>query len=177
MSILRNDVKLSEYSRQYTSQLLSTNGDGSGDIEAIGNYSIPTEFYISPAENTTLELHRLLIHLTDTGSLDANSYGNGISLTNGVQLSVTDSSGTRILTNPTIFTNSDWGKQCYDAQVLAFGQGDESLNARWTFTRAGVPFILKEPSHRLSIILNDDFTGLNEHNFIVQGNVYFNSFN
>lgn len=176
MSSLKSNLKIAGVSRSYTSQLLSTNGDGSGDTNAVGNYVSATEFYISPAVNKTLEIHRLLVHLTDTGSLDANTYGNGVVLTNGIQISLTNGTGTRFITTNPITNNGDWGSQCYDSQALVFGQGDESLNARWTFTRAGVPLTLTSPSHRLSVILNDDFTGLNEHVFTVQGNSYLNAF-
>lgn len=156
---------------------LDTVGDGSGTKEAIGNYSDAgdgvTEFKITPAAGEIFEINRMIISLSDVGSLDSDSYGNGITLTNGISVVLGNDTGVLYtLTNgDPIKTNSNWGHLCYDVNVLEFGQGNEHLVVRWTFTKGyGGPFTLDgDHGDYLAVILNDSFVGLTEHRFHVQG--------
>jgi len=149
-------------------------GDGSGVKNAIGDYSAgglgQTIFKIAPGSGETLKLSRMIIFLTDVGSLDADSYGNGITLTNGIEMKVMR--GASVLWDITdgipITANHDWKRLCHDELLSTYGAGNESISWRYTFTKDsnGKPLILDGAnSEELHIILSDDFSGLLEHYF------------
>lgn len=152
---------------------LDTSGDGTGTKSAIGNYSGGQEiFYIQPPAGTIYRLARMLVFVEDSGSFDSGSYGNGIVLTNGIEVRVQDGSGTiSDMTNGIpVKTNPHWKRLCYDAVRSNYGTGNESLGVRWTFTKAGQFIRLDGDSNeRLEVLLEDDFSGLVAHNFLVQG--------
>lgn len=153
---------------------MDTVGDGTGTKSATGIYATPTEFKVVPAAGEVFELHRMIISLSDTaGSLDSGSYGNGIVLTNGIKVEIRNASGTIFaLTNDRpVITNAEWGHLCYDVNVLNFGTGDEHLVVRWTFTKGyGGPFIVDgDKGEYFAVILEDNFSGLTEHLFHIQG--------
>jgi hypothetical protein len=57
-------------------QHLDTNGDGTGTLNAnVDGSSTPVEFYIEAADNDVLELHRIIIHIADNGSIQPHTYG------------------------------------------------------------------------------------------------------
>jgi len=56
-----------------------------------------------------------------------------------------------------IKTNGDWGLYAHDADVKAWGVGDEALLARWSLINSGLPMRIY-PGQRLSMLLNDDFS-------------------
>ena len=123
-------------------QHLDTTGDGTGTINAIGDYSgAVTDFkFTYNVSNKTALIYRLLAYIRDGGTIRADSYGaiaNG--LTNGIQLAVLDENGDVKLdlthTHP-IKVNGDWAMHCYDMAEHTFGAGDNFVTARW----------LKEPS-------------------------------
>ena len=93
-------------------RFLDTNGDGTGITNAIGNYNVtPTEFFIKPLVGEVYEIDRLIIQIADNGSIDAGSYGNGISLTNGITLKKIDDLGNILIdltNNAPILTNGAW---------------------------------------------------------------------
>jgi len=158
-------------------QYLDTNGDGSGTIDAQGNYASATEFYITPqAENEVYELARLIINIEDTGTVDAGSYGNNISLTgtDGIEAKVLDSDNNvlRDLTAGEIIqTNGHWAKVSYDVSNTDFGAGANYVNCRWTFSKSGKAIKL-DYGERLAIILKGNFTALDGHFFMIQGKKY-----
>jgi hypothetical protein len=66
--------------------------------------------------------------------------------------------------------NTHWSRLCYDAQPSNYGAGAETLNVRWTFEKAGYPLRLQgNNNERLEVVLNDDFSGLAGHYFLVEG--------
>lgn len=151
---------------------LDTTGDGSGTTNAIGNYaSEATSFKIAPGDNQTFILHRLIISVEDAGAFDAAVYGNGITLTNGMVLRVSDASGVLFkLTGDNIKSNADWAEHCHDLTIHNFGIGNVIMTARWTFSESGVPIELNgDKGQFLEIVLNDDFSALVEHHFLIQG--------
>lgn len=152
-------------------RFLDTNGDGTGTQNAVGDYSVtPDEFYFQPTHDT--DLYRLIIHIEDTTGFQAQDYGNITSgLTNGYSLLVKDTAESTLLNlcdGQPIQTNAEIGRYCYDVDVKTWGAGNEVLQARWTFEKAGRPLYLSA-GDRLSITFNDDLTGLIEHYFMIQG--------
>lgn len=156
------------------SRLLDTVGDGTGTKNATGNYSGgATTFKILPPASTIFRVTRLLVYVKDTAGMVASEYGNlGSALTNGIQIRVHNGTTTVVdLTDGDPITeNADYGKFCYDVQVLGWGAGDDILLARWTFSKAGQDLRLDgDATEALEVILNDDFSGLLSHKFIAQG--------
>ena len=159
------------------SQYLDDNGDGTGSKNANGDYSLGVENFFYKATGYT-DIHRVIVSIQDSGSFRANGYGaifGAGAPSNGILVKVIDSDDLTELIDLTdnigIKTNAQWGKLCYDVDVKAWGVGDEFLLARWTFTRGGSPLFLK-PGQSLRFVLNDDFSGLVDHAFLIQGEIY-----
>jgi len=163
--------------RQYLNRTLDTVGNGSGTKNAIGDYSgggLET-FFIAPPATQTFLITRFLPQVVDAGSFDAASWGNGITLANGVKVAVVRGSTDEIdLTDAnTLKTNADWGRVCFDVFVSTWGVGNEYLHARWSFFKGGVPGLYLHGAHsdKLVVTLNDDMSDLVAQYFAVQGHV------
>lgn len=159
------------------SRQADTVGNGTGDFNAIGNYSSgglgETIFRIAPGAGEVYRITRMLVGVYDSSGMQCQEYGNlGSALTNGVVVRVHNGTSTLIdLTdNLPIKYNGQWGALCYDADVKSWGNGNELLVARWTFERAGQPIRLDgDNNEELQVVLNDNMTGLIEQTFTVQG--------
>lgn len=163
---------------QWKSFMLTDDGLDSGDNNAIGNYAAAgTQFYYKATEEVVIV--RMLVHIEDTVGMADADYGNITGgVTNGVIVRHYATDGTTTKNTLTSYytgvspvgirTNAEWRAQCYDAQINNVGSGNDFLNVRWTFTRAGTPIHLAT-NERLSVLLNDDFSGLVKHQFILQG--------
>ena len=158
-------------------RFLSSNGDGSGSFQAISNYAVSSNvqgrvFYIQPPAHLNYEVERLIVHIADTANFSADNYGGlGSPLGNGIVVRTSDmNSNVKALTADPILDNAGWGAYCYDVQYISFGSGDNFVQVRWTFGKSGVPVSLDGATGmRLEVVLQDDFSGLNEHTFQVQG--------
>lgn len=161
-----------EISGTYFSRFLDTVGDGSGDKDAIGDYSAAaTDFLIAPQEpDETIKVARVIVQIADTGTVDAGSYGNGIALTNGIRLLLLDGANiqTDYMDGFPVLTNGTWARVSYDVAATAFGAGENYVSVRWTFTKGGSAITLRQ-GQSLAMRLNDDFSNLNSHTFCVQG--------
>jgi hypothetical protein len=159
----------------YLYRNLDTNGDGTGSKDATGDYSSTAAvFYIQPPTEKIYLIERMIVHVEDSGSFDSGAYGNGITLTNGIVVRISDDSGVIVdLTDGMpILSNGSWVRQCYDVQVHPFGSGNEHMGVRWTFRKAGQPLkLVGEKTQKLEIVLNDNFSGLVGHQFQIQGRV------
>lgn len=152
---------------------LDTNGDGTGTKNAVGDYSSATEiFYIQPPAGVVYRVARMLVFVQDVGTFDSGSYGNGITLASGIEIRVADDIETisDMTDGNPVKVNPHWARLCYDTAHSSYGSGNESLAARWTFTKAG-PYIRLDGDNneRLEVVLNDNFSGLVDQAFLVQG--------
>lgn len=154
-------------------KLLSSNGDGTGTTNAIGDYSVtPLSLKYGPSSTEDVEIGRMIVKIEDAGTFDADKYGNNITLTNGIRCYVKDSSDAVIeeITAFPIISSGDWAGHCHDVTLHSFGTGNNVLTVRWTFSRSGHPIELHLTNGQyFEIYLNDDFTGLIEHRFQIQG--------
>ena len=154
-------------------QLMSSNGDGSGIVDAIGDYSTtPMALKISSSEAEIVEIHRLIVGIQDTGAFDAAKYGNGIALDVGINLYLKDSNGDIIetYTPQAVKTNAGWAFLCHDYNHFSFGTGDEVGTVRWTFDKSGQPIYINFGAGQyLEAVLDGDFSGLNHHFFTIEG--------
>ena len=159
-------------SRPMISRFADTNGDGTGTFEAIGNYSGgATDFWIEPPAGEYWHIFRLIVELRDTGSFRAEYYGAGAALTNGIKIIHEVSAVENDLTaQSSIKNNAQWASYCYDINNINFGAGDDFMVARWTFANAGTALeLFGDTDDKIIVRLNDDFTGLNAHRFLIQG--------
>ena len=157
-------------------QFLSTNGDGTGVTNINGDYSggNTTNFAITASPGRVYQIERMVVTITDsTSNFQRASYGAiGGGLSTGLYFGVWDSLGNQIkaITTQTIKSNSDWANYCYDTSVNVWSGGEESLHARWTFSKSGSPIFLDgDAGEYLGLIVEDDLTGLDTHYFQVQG--------
>ena len=146
-----------------------------GTHQAVGNYlADPHELvYTCKTGSQKLYIHRMIIHIEDVGKFVSNRYGYDLVLVNGVHVAVHSADETERVDldgGENIFTNAGWGAVCYDTRVDQYGTGNAtgSLVVRWTFSRAGAPIMLHSGEHFV-VTLNDDFTGLEAHTFMIQG--------
>ena len=156
----------------HLTQYLSTNGDGTGAISAIGDYSAAAEeFYIQAPSGSDLVIHRMLVTIQDAGTHDADGYGNRAALTTGITVQYLDDDLT-VLSDlsggVTVKALADWATLCYDVANVSFGQGDTFTQARWSLDKHGLPLELKE-GQSLRVTLNDSMVDLVGHKFVVQG--------
>lgn len=161
------------------SRHLDTVGDGTGEKEAIGDYSsTPVVFRI---ENTNPSLDMVLnsfhLYLQSDVKFHPEKYGGAPGLTSGVKVVVKrDGEIVTDLTNgePLVHT-------CCLARLFSrveFSIGSEATGggpskrdwvaATWDFGRHGVPLVLGQ-GDSLEVHLNDDFSALDAHRFIVYG--------
>jgi hypothetical protein len=146
--------------------------DSTGSTNANGNYIASARtFSIKPVGEQVFYLNRMIFEIEDS-AVRADDYGAITTVSIGVdviQLRNTTVT-TQVLTPLKPTKVADWGAYCYDIDVKTWGAGNEFLVGRWTFGNAGIPIILHaKDNDRLEIRLNDDFSGLVEHRFQVQG--------
>lgn len=161
--------------RKLISRYLDTNGDGTGTKEVLNANATPVEFYIQPPAGETYILTRMIVSMSDSGTMDSGGYGNnGASpLTNGITV-VVERKGSLFysLTDPDypVKTNGEWGALCYDVDPRDYGQGDEYINVRWTFAKSGEDVRLNgNKNDRLVVTASDTLSHLVTHKFLVQG--------
>jgi hypothetical protein len=155
---------------------LDANGDGTGNKSFVGDYSLAQEIaYIQPGADEVFYLARMIVSIQDGVGFAAAKYGaiNG-GLSNGIQIRVIDDTGVLVdLTDGVpILNNASWAGFCYDADVKAWGVGDEFLPVRWTFSKSGAPIkLIGANNARLEVLMDDDLTDLVAHRFLVQGTI------
>ncbi len=149
-----------------------------------GNYSgSSSDFVYQVPEGKIAAIARVVITITCDTTILPGKYGDGNALTNGIVPKILDSNDNlvRYLISNTVSSsvgestgyikkNIDWSAVCYDFKIIP----DSGVSAadlalfRWTFARAGTPIILSN-QEKICFTLNDDFTGLSDHRFTLQG--------
>lgn len=155
-------------------QFLSTNGDGTGDFNVIGNYGTPTSFYIQPPSDERYVIDRMLVYIQDVGSFSTTTYANATILTNGLVFCVSDDSGVlhNLTTGVPIKTNPNWATHCYNSILIQYPGGGtvRALSVEWIFSNAGFPLLLEGKSNtKFELIVQDDFSLIDAHYFKVEG--------
>lgn len=142
-------------------------------VQAVGNYSGAVEEFAIECKTGSQRLHiaRMIVYLEDVGAFPSDKYGYNLTLTNGIHVYVHDAAHAVVAHlnhDLPVYTNAQWGRLCYDVDYQNYGTGNDSLAVRWTFERSGKPVTLS-PGQHLTVALEDDFTGLVDHTFMVQG--------
>lgn len=150
-----------------------------GTENAIGNYVTATDFVFDPATISPaakFKLTSICAFLIDAGSLDMSSYGNGITLVNGVKIYVRkDGVELDLMAEKPVFFNQQWAKHGWQTALANYGTGNESLQAVVHFeTIFGAGMELSAAAgDRVIVRLLDNFTGLVEHSFKIAGLLRF----
>ncbi|MCK5133520.1 MAG: hypothetical protein KAR40_15375 [Candidatus Sabulitectum sp.] len=157
-------------------RFLDVNGDGTGNKNAIGDYSSTAQRFklTNPTDSgRRMHLHRMIVQIRDSTDPSASEYGNlGAALTNGIHVRVRDANDNtleNLTDDEPIKTNADYARFCYDSVIDNFkGTGDAFVSVRWTLDKAGGPLIL-QPGQSFMVELSDSFVGINNHGFLLQG--------
>ena len=152
---------------------LDTNGDGTGNKNANGNYSaVETRFTRAPGAGKILRIHKLIVAIEDSLGFSTSKYGNIAALTAGIGVEITGDNRDTIdlLDGLQIKSNGDWAHNSFDVTLKEWGTGDELLVVRWDFGKFGAPIrLIGSSNDAFEVILNDNLTGLIGHHFMLQG--------
>lgn len=151
-------------------QLLDTLGNGQGTTDMA---TTADEYLYKPAVDTVAVLQRALIYIVTAARIDPGEYGDQAALTNGIKITVKDSSGTVLhdFTPVAITTNGHWALLAgSDLVPPAYTAGVDNLYIRWTFSKAGYPVILNgDKGEYFSCNVRDTLASLSNHFIQVQG--------
>lgn len=162
------------------STLLDTNGDGTGDTNANGNYvGNPTRFYIQPPIELVYKIQTVNLEIVVNGSFEADGYGDGLKLLNGIVMFVeNDGNVSNLLpTGGTIKSNSTWSILSSPERtgaVIPQGNNPEHL-----LSRIVIPEMFEKPiflngatNDKFGFILSDDMTiRLIEQSWLTTGKI------
>ena len=166
MSLLRQ-VRIDPTGTQkqlFFSRLLNSSNDNMN----IDGSITPVEFSISPPTGEVWRIASWSLYIQDSGTFDADKWGNGITLTNGL-MPVMNINGTDYnLLDFSIKSSGDLSSICDGLQHLTFGVGDEIITAEWDFTKNGQYVRLTE-NDSLKLVVNDDLTGLVRQHTTIKG--------
>lgn len=167
-------------------QFLSTNGDGTGTTNAIGDYSTPDDFYIEPPAAQDYVVTCLIVHIADDEIL-AGEYGGLEALTNGVRLKAKLCGTTYYLDGGVpIKFNAQWGSLCFDVEQKSWAPTptQESLVVRLApgayYIDGDAPpnypglLLRGYRDDQLIVTLSDDLSGLDIHRFLANGTKLLN---
>lgn len=154
-------------------QFADTVGDGSGNSNMNVDASIANvEFKVVPPAGKIYGIARLILSIRDSGSMDSGGWGSmgQNPLTNGFKL-IWHRLGQDIdLTVTPITSHIDIAAVCHDMIHNSWGQGDEFLTARFTFTKSGNYIMLDgDKGDYISVIARDDLTPLVQQRVSFQG--------
>ena len=154
-------------------QYLSTNGDGSGTVNAVGNYSGAEKiFYIQPPKGTVYIISELLIHLADSTNFSIGGFGSRAALVNGVTVRARRN-GVQLLDitgGQPIKTNPHLTHLTSRYALLDFPGGGNSITVAFHRDDFGVDLTLNgDLKDTLEAVLHDDFSSQDDFHFIAHG--------
>jgi len=143
--------------------------------EAVGAVSStnPIIYEVYPPPNESWIITRVLLSITDGTQPDDGNFGGIGALKNGVTLHQHASTGVRVIANWK--TGGDMVECMYDIDYRArAGAGVWGVRGRWTFTKAGVNYVLHGRAHtdKLECIIQDDLSDLTSFEMRAQGYVF-----
>lgn len=146
--------------------------------QAVDGSVTPVRFKQGPPPGEVWQFTRMLFAIRDGGSFDSGGWGNRTSpLDNGVTAGVFINNTERNLTPIPWKSHFDLAAISYDVDPQSFGQGDEYVVMRLTFTKAGQNIRLNgDNGDYVWIDINDDLEYLVEQRAMMQGfieNVYW----
>lgn len=158
------------------SRFLDLNGDGTGSKQVTLDHSgAPVQYYLEPSGSQKFYVQRLIVSVYDTVGMALEKYGNLTVLTNGLLLE--KRAGATIvehdlLDGVPVKDNLSWSAVAHEAALLQWGTTNECLRVVLNFDDMGADLeLLASNSERLTLVAEDDFTGLLGHTFMAQGYV------
>lgn len=157
-------------------QFLDTDGDGTGTINANGNYSVTADdFYIVDAQRQ-LVIDHLHLFIEDAGAAASDEYGNtGAALTNGIKLLHLDAGGNIIqdlLGGHVVKTNGQWAQFTNSLDRSSWSGTNDFISGEISFSDYGHLGLFLPKGTSLVVRVNDDLSGLVRHTFFAYGSVY-----
>lgn len=152
---------------------LDSVGDGTGTVNAIGNYAVtPQAFKRNIPIGMTFALYRIQIMIGTTALLRVNGYGNQVApLTNGLIFSGKINGVPFTSTAGAFKTNADYSARGTSTEVHALSGSDQFFEVYQDFIMLGDgPITLYgNKGDFIQYLLNDDFTFLAQHRFTIFG--------
>lgn len=146
-------------------QFLSTAGDGTGTVNAIGDYTTPDDFYMEVPAGQARVVTRLAIYIEDS-TMQPEAYGALAALTNGVRIFYKEKTGASEVAldgGQPIKASGDYGKMFEHISYWVGGAGNHALYAH--LEMGGHPLRLTAGG-QLIVRLSDNLTGLAKHTFV-----------
>jgi hypothetical protein len=147
-------------------------GDGTGSISMAVNGSVtPVTFKVAPAAGEIIIVRTIVIYVQDTGNFSPTTWGNGVTMANGMLLQAYQNGVLATINAHPCATSGDLAGIIHDINYQAFGTGDNVLTGRLDFKRTfGQGLRLDgDNSDELRILIRDDLTALSEQHVTVQG--------
>lgn len=122
-------------------------------------------------DERNLKIERMIVFIECADKWDADGFGAGDALINGVNISVYDVDDIvhlDLCDGQDIKTNAGWASKCFDVDYISFGKGNNFLSARWTFGHSGAPLTVVRGQY-LGITIKDDLTALFDFRCQFQG--------
>lgn len=149
-------------------RFLDTVGDGSGSIDAAANFSVtPGVFKLTPAASTVVLLDKIRVLIGDTSPFSLAGYGAGAAVATGLDIAIVSAEDeTQIVAQvyialtrhlDLVFAHSEW--------LTGLGGTDDLLLADLPVLRS------IDDSETLRVKLDDDFSSLSLHQFVLYGTV------
>jgi hypothetical protein len=133
--------------------------NGSNDNMNVDGSVTPVVFSIAPPAGEVWRIYSWDLYIEDAGSFDAASWGNGITLTNGL-MPILNINGTDYdMLEFGIKTSGELSSICDGIQHLTFGAGNEIVTAEWDFINSGQYVRLTE-NDSIKLVVRDDLTNL-----------------
>lgn len=154
---------------------LDQNGDGTGNKNAIADYSAtPASFRICPPLNEVYRITSFHVFYQDSPGWKAEDYGAAPPLSVGISLALTTAGATvqgmDFSDGIKFKSNGDWSRILTAVEFVEMGGGDEFAAMHWLVEETGHELQLTGASqHCLSVVLNDDFSFLINHFFTAEG--------
>jgi len=151
-------------------QLFDTVGDGSGTTEQA---AAAAEYKYRPAPGTVAVLERVNAVIETASRIGPDLYADLTALTNGILITIKDSSGGVIhtFTPQPIKVTYHWSLLAgTDVSPSAFAAGADSVSLRWTLSKGGQKVVLNgDKGEYMSVDIRDTLAGLTSQLMHVQG--------
>ena len=134
------------------------------------------KYYAGPADGKYWVIHRGMLYIEDNGTSTPSTYGSATALTNGTKLYTTvggvdGAENIDLFGGATMKANGNWGGICYDLTLTTgFGGGNDIIQSRYTYSKAGKPIILRgSRDEKIVMNIQDDLSALVVHTYMIQG--------
>ena len=153
-------------------QFFTETGDGLGNVEFNGNYSVtPKSIFLNAVSGKQTFITHLQVSVVSNNSFYSGKYGDQPALTNGIQLLVNSQGITLdVLKGHPIKSNREWMSISNDVGIVDYLSSNEQgvfhLDILEFPTPIGFQLVAGD---YIKFVLNDDFSGLASHRFLAKG--------